>query len=415
MKMRSTCTWVVVFTVSLAGLASAPTPADATSLAARDASPRKDSGGAPMAAAPTKDDIVGKYVAACLSQPVKQEECGKIRTPAVEILKEDLQTLGSSANRTYMPTIMKLFRSDEVELRIASADAIGMIGPQDQDVDALAPLANDPVPDVRRAVSQAVMHGKGPALSLLAQRTTMMQKAGLTPETPPNPDKFAMTVAPDSSYLFFASDPAIGRLSYVSKGTNDAGVFFKGRAKKGPFKLDEFQEKYRYQLQDEEHALNQAQDAHAKQMERVKPPDPTDSQAFMQYMEQVQSVSMRRTMRMALDSYQSTLFGSPTVYILEERQIGQRSYPTRYVVLYQDLALKRPGYRLSWMTAQDDLVKTAQVASMVEEKEELARKKENEALKKRAEELDALTKKKDEAEKKKFKKGQADLEKELGF
>lgn len=368
-----------------------------------------------MAAAPTKDDIVGKYVAACLSQPVKQEECGKIRTPAVEILKEDLQTLGSSANRTYMPTIMKLFRSDEVELRIASADAIGMIGPQDQDVDALAPLANDPVPDVRRAVSQAVMHGKGPALSLLAQRTTMMQKAGLTPETPPNPDKFAMTVAPDSSYLFFASDPAIGRLSYVSKGTNDAGVFFKGRAKKGPFKLDEFQEKYRYQLQDEEHALNQAQDAHAKQMERVKPPDPTDSQAFMQYMEQVQSVSMRRTMRMALDSYQSTLFGSPTVYILEERQIGQRSYPTRYVVLYQDLALKRPGYRLSWMTAQDDLVKTAQVASMVEEKEELARKKENEALKKRAEELDALTKKKDEAEKKKFKKGQADLEKELGF
>ena len=118
---------------------------------------------------------------------------------------------------------------------------------------------------------------------------------------------------------------------------------------------------------------------------------------------------------MQLDSYQPALFKEPTVYILEERQIGQRSYPTRYVVIYQDVALNRPGYRLNWMTVPDDLVKTAQAASLVEEKEELARKKESEALKKRAAELDALTKKKDEAEKKQFKKGQADLEKELGF
>jgi hypothetical protein len=84
-------------------------------------------------------------------------------------------------------------------------------------------------------------------------------------------------------------------------------------------------------------------------------------------------------------------------------------------VLYQEQALKRPGYRLNWMTVPDDTIKTAQAASLAEEKEELARNKENEALKKRAEALESLTKKKDEAEKNKFKKGQADLEKELGF
>jgi|CXWL01.1.fsa_nt_gi hypothetical protein len=412
MKIRGTYTWVVVFTVSLAGQATAPTPSGATSLAARDASPRKDSVAAPRAAAPTKDEIVAKYVASCLAQPMKQEECGKVRIPAVEILKEDLQTLGSSTNRTYMPTIVKIFRNDEVELRIAAADALGMIGPQDQDVDALAPLANDPVPDVRRAVSQAISHGKGSAISLLGQRTPSM-KTGLAPETPADAAKYSIPVAPDSTYLFYGSDAASGRLSYTSK--NEAAGFFKAKAKTGPFKLDEFQEKYRYQLQDEEQALKQAQDTQAKQMQSVKPPDPTDSLAFMQYMEQIQSVSMRNITRMALDSYQPTLFGSPTVYILEERQIGQRSYPTRYVVLYQDLALKRPGYRLNWMTAPEDLVKTAQVASIVEEKEEMARKKESEALKKRAAELDALTKKKDEAEKKQFKKGQEDLEKALGF
>jgi hypothetical protein len=119
--------------------------------------------------------------------------------------------------------------------------------------------------------------------------------------------------------------------------------------------------------------------------------------------------------RAYFDSYQPNLYGAPTVFVLEERQIGQRNYPTRYVVLYQEQALKLPGYRLAWMTVPDDAIKTAQATSLAEEKEELARQKENEALKKKQAELDALTKKKDEAEKKQFKKGQADLEKELGF
>ena len=120
-------------------------------------------------------------------------------------------------------------------------------------------------------------------------------------------------------------------------------------------------------------------------------------------------------MKMSLDMYQPNLYGSPTVYVLEERQIGQRSYPTRYVVLYQDQALRQPGYRLVWTTVTDDALKSAQVASLKEEQQALARKKEETEAKKKAEELDALTKKKDASEKKQFKKGQSDLEKELGF
>jgi hypothetical protein len=52
---------------------------------------------------------------------------------------------------------------------------------------------------------------------------------------------------------------------------------------------------------------------------------------------------------------------------------------------------------------------------LAEEKEELARNNENEALKKREAELQAFIKKRDEAGKKKFKKEQDDLEKTLGF
>jgi len=251
---------------------------------------------------------------------------------------------------------------------------------------------------------QMLHRAKGPAVSLLGQRTVTTRR-GLAPDTLPDVRKLTVPVAPDSMYLFYASDVAFGRLSYTAKSMNDATAFFKAKAKKGPMKLEEFQEKYRDQLNDEQEARDQAQDAKAKQLENVKP-DPTNTKSFMEFMEKVQSIGGERTTMMVLDSYQPSLFGAPTVYVLEERQIGQRSYPTRYVVLYQDLALKRPGYRLAWMTQSDQAIKAAQKVSIPSQKQEDV---------KQEKELPSLGKEKSEQEKKKFKKGQSDLEKELGF
>jgi len=366
-------------------------------------------------AAPSpKTVLVKKYLNDCRNQSSKDASCDKLKKDAIDILTDDLHTLGSSADRTYFLSILPIFKSDAAELRIAAADAIGMIGPQDGDVDLLAPLANDPVPDVRQAVSQMIGRGKGTALALLKQRVIPM-RVGRTPDRPADPAKLGLPVAPNSLYLFDLSDESLGRLSYVAKNTNEATAFFKGKAKKGPFQLEEFKDKYRFQFQDEEEAMRKAQEAEAKQMENIKPPDPTNVQAYTEFMQKIASVGARQGGRLYLDSYQPNLFGTPTVYVLEERQIGQRSYPTRYVVLYQEQALRKPGYRLAWMTAPDSAIKTAQVASLQEEQQEEARKKENAAMKKKAEELEALTKKKDAAEKKQFKKGQEDLEKALGF
>ncbi|MDE3041987.1 MAG: HEAT repeat domain-containing protein [Nitrospirota bacterium] len=412
MKMPLPFTSVMAAALLLAGLGAIPSLSGATSLRG-NGSPEGTPDSSSKASTMTKPEVVKKYVDGCRKKPAKEANCDKLRKDAVEILKEDLRTLGSSAKRTYVPMILKTFKSDEPELRIAAADAIGMIGPQDSDADLLAPLANDPVPDVRRAVGQMIARGKGPALTLLAQRTSSM-RTGLTPETATDASKFTTPVAPESTYLFYASDAAFGRLTYVAKGMNETMAFFKGKAKKGPFKLEEFQERYRYQLEDEQKALEASDEENAKQMENVKP-DPANMTAFPEKIQQVQAKGMSRTMFTLHDMYPPNIFGTPTVYVLEERQIGQRSYPTRYVVLYQDQALKMPGYRLSWMTVPDHAIKTAQVASLVREKEEEVRKKENEALKKREEALEAITRKKDEAEKKKFKKGQSDLEKELGF
>ena len=250
MKMSWTYTSVVMTgAVFITVFGHLPMPAEATSLRGIGSTPEKVQASPPQGTAATKQQLVGQYTNQCANKPAPADPFDKIRKDAIEIFKEDLQTLGSSTDRTYLPAILGIFKSHEPELRIAAADAIGMIGPQDQDVDALAPLANDPVPDVRRAVSQAISHGKSSAIRLLSQRTPSM-KMGLTPETPADAAKYSIPVAPDSTYLFYGSDAASGRLSYTSK--NEAAGFFKAKAKTGPFKLDDFQEKYRYQLQDEQ-------------------------------------------------------------------------------------------------------------------------------------------------------------------
>jgi hypothetical protein len=397
-----------------------PHLSEATSLSGEGPIPNQSENPPPKPSAMTKTETIKMYVATCKKKSAMEPNCEHLRKDVLEIIKEDLYTLGSSTKRTYVPTIVKFFKRDEIVLRIAAADAIGMMGPQDQDVEALAPAANDPVPDVRRAVAQAIMHGKGSVITLLGRRvSTSQQKTGLTPEVPPDASKFSMPVAPDTTPLFYEGDPALGWLSYVSKGTDGVAAFYKGKAKKGPLKLDEFQGTYRYQLQDEQEALDKTTEAAIKKLEQEKKPDPTNMQGMTENLERIQSITAKRMALMIRQQFQPEIFGSPTVYVLEERQIGQRSYPTRYVVVYQDLVLKRPGYRLTWTTVPDDALKAAQVASLKEQKEEEAlkatTKREEEAAKKREAELDSLTKKKDAAEKKEFKKGKSDLEKELGF
>jgi len=271
----------------------------------------------------TKRQVVKKYVKSCGKKPAKEANCDTLRKDVVGIVKDSLHTLGSSTKRAYVPTIVKFFKNDEVVLRIAAADAMGMIGPQDQDMDALATSANDPVPDVRRAVAQAIMHGKGSVITLLGRRVaSSQQKTGLTPDVPPDASKFSMPVAPDTTPLFYEGDPTLGWLSYVSKGTDGAAAFDKGKAKKGPLKLDEFQRTYRYQLQDEQEALDKATEAEIKTLEQEKMPDPANLQATTEYFQKLQSATVKRMATMIRQQFQPEFFGAPTVYVLEERQIG---------------------------------------------------------------------------------------------
>ncbi len=79
-------------------------------------------------------------------------------------------------------------------------------------------------------------------------------------------------------------------------------------------------------------------------MENVKPPEPTNIQAFTEYMEHRSRVRVEET-----DEETGPRFIPTDILVrlahrlyLEERTRA-RSYPTRYVVLYQDLALSGPA------------------------------------------------------------------------
>ena len=372
--------------------------------------------GSPVGGTPSpKTESVKKYMDECRAKGLKDAACDKLRKESIDILKDDLQTLGSSANPGYLPVIQTIFKSDEPELRIAAADAIGMIGAQSADFDVVAAAANDPVPDVRRAVYQMLSGTRGGSFAALAKRVSFAQREGRTPEAPVDPGKYGLPTYPGSTYLHHSSNPEVGRLSLTSgKTLDDLTAFFKGKAKKGPMKLDEFRQAYRYQLEDERRVQDSSFDDVSKQIGNLKP-DPANMAAYTETLAKLQTVNAGRTLLLIMDLDQPEIFGSATLFVLEERQIGSRTYPTKYVVVYQDLALKRPGYRLAWMTVGDEAIKLAQASTIDAERQEATRKKEYEADRKRREEQQAVEKKKDEAERKKFKKGQDDLEKALGF
>ena len=91
------------------------------------------------------------------------------RDSAVRILREDILTMGATADQSHLPILVKVLRSSEPDLREAAANAIGMIGPTANETSALAQLLPDPVPLVAQAARRALEASPDPAaLQLLA-------------------------------------------------------------------------------------------------------------------------------------------------------------------------------------------------------------------------------------------------------
>ncbi len=117
-----------------------------------------------------EDQVVNAYLQACLGGAKQDKGCEKLRQEAVPIIKEDVLTLGASADPAHLRVLADILQSDEVELRTAAADAIGMIGPTAAETPALTEAFNDRVPVVRTAAYMALEHSRDPATKPIVDR-----------------------------------------------------------------------------------------------------------------------------------------------------------------------------------------------------------------------------------------------------
>jgi hypothetical protein len=366
-------------------------------------------GAAPVAtvgpSAPTpdgKDRALDEYLACRGSKPPR--ECEGLRSYAVEVLRDDVLLLGSSADPAHLPPLAKLLASDAAELRAAAADAIGMIKPTAAEVPALAVALDDPVPAVRGAALRALEQSNDPAAGRLVKRAPRDQGKALKPD--PVPDAKATGGTPlyaGAKYLYFASQPAKGLLVFTTPDPPaKVTAFYAGGAqKRQAISLDQLSDAYaklpeeRFRAEQKQKAADvqamakgaeqkraeadaQAMAKEAKEiMAGMKPgqmPNPEQMRKLMELSQRAQAGSapnmanmqqelQTRSQAMADLQRQGYMppgdvaeyakefgdearYGSPTAVVLSETQTPYGPAPLRLAVVYEDHLLGQTGIAL---------------------------------------------------------------------
>jgi HEAT repeat protein len=92
-----------------------------------------------------------------------------LHASAVRILREDILTMGATADEGHLPVLTKMLHSEEPDLRAAAADAMGMIRPTQSETAELSRLLKDPVARVADAARRALGESSDPAARTLAR------------------------------------------------------------------------------------------------------------------------------------------------------------------------------------------------------------------------------------------------------
>lgn len=171
-RMTGIVRGILLFGPLLGLLLWAVLPAHATQLRGTNAE-GFDAGGEEPVGESREDQAVNAYLRSCLGGVKQNKSCETLRLEAVPMIKEDVLTLGSSANPAHLHVLADILQSDEAELRAAAADAIGMIGPTPAETTALTVAFNDRVPDVRRSAYMALEQSRDPAAKSIVDRGMM--------------------------------------------------------------------------------------------------------------------------------------------------------------------------------------------------------------------------------------------------
>jgi len=96
--------------------------------------------------------------------------CRAMRYRVLDVVAEDVVTLGASRHPPDRALLVKMLRRPEVQLRAAAADAFGIGSPAKDEVGPLVEALNDPVPLVRRKVGRAIRNLSDPRALAAAER-----------------------------------------------------------------------------------------------------------------------------------------------------------------------------------------------------------------------------------------------------
>ncbi len=130
---------------------------------------RAESAAATAAASgPVNSDADRNLIVQRFVQAAGQADEG-LRASAIRILKEDIKTMGSTADGGQLPVLTRILQSSEPDLRAAAADAMGMIRPTSSETAALERLLKDPDARVVDAARRALGESSDPAARELAR------------------------------------------------------------------------------------------------------------------------------------------------------------------------------------------------------------------------------------------------------
>lgn len=298
-------------------------------------------GSARQAAVEADEQQRDRAVQAYLDSPA---DAGK-RDRAVEILREDLHRIGSTADRGNVPDILTMARHQEPELRASALEALGMIGPRGDEVPLLLDAANDPIPAIRAAALRALGQARGHAgaalvvqLASLSPRIGSQNRERLRPEPVPDERRLNVPLYPGAVYLHYISDSQAGRAAFATSDAVQKVVDFYA-AKSGRPALDgeTVSRTYFGASSSDRTGMRRAGDEMEAWVREVVKANRPGAELEAEMQRRTAAVQNLPLVRYA----DAALYGTPRYVVLEERAQGNEKRAVRWVAILEQPALQR--------------------------------------------------------------------------
>ncbi len=269
---------------------------------------------------------------------------------AIEILEADLMAVGSSANRAYLPHLLKILQKGEPRLRAAASQAIGMVKPSPAEVPALVEALNDPIREVRDGALTALGQVRNDVRTRLlirrmqaSERTGSRTGARFEPDPVPDPERLGVAIYPGARFLYGASDLGFGRAAFTSQDPLPKVLdFYTSKAGRPAMTGEDFTRTYL--------GGSSADPTGAQRISADLEAWFKQATASGKSESEIRAGIERRTARvenLPLVRYaDQQLYGSPSFVAIEETGSADSRKVVRFVAIFQDLALGRTGFEV---------------------------------------------------------------------